>query len=119
MGLPLFLEDKNLNESVGSQAIREYVAYTEGIPLVLPKSTDAKISPYILGRSGGTAWFFYYETDQVTTLSTEFLAKLNIKSASKRPVNFIIYADKCSLDEKFMRTHGITFKRIPRDITKF
>jgi adenine-specific DNA-methyltransferase len=119
VGEPLFLEDKNLNESVGSQAIREYVAYTEGVPLVSPTSADSKISPYILGRNGDSVWLFYYDPSKATTLSTEFLAELNIKAANKRPVNFIVYADKCSLDEKFMRKHGITFKRIPRDITKF
>jgi adenine-specific DNA-methyltransferase len=119
VGQPLFLEDNNLNESVGSQAIREYVAYTEGIPLAVPTSADYKISPYMLGRNGDSVWLFYYDPSKATTLSTEFLAELNIKAASKRPVNFIVYADKCSLDEKFMRKHGITFKRIPRDITKF
>ena len=119
VGQPLFLEDNNLNEYVGSQAIREYVAYAEGIPLVPPTSADSKISPYLLGRSGDSVWLFYYEPASATTLSTEFLAELNIKAASKRPANFIVYADKCSLDEKFMRNHGITFKRIPRDITKF
>jgi adenine-specific DNA-methyltransferase len=119
VGAPLFLEDNNLNESVGSQAIREYVAYTEGIPLAVPTSADSKISPYMLGRNGDSVWLFYYDPSKATTLSTEFLAELNIKAANKRPVNFIVYADKCSLDEKFMRKHGITFKRIPRDITKF
>lgn len=32
VGEPLFLEDQNLNEAVGVEAIRSYVAYSEGIP---------------------------------------------------------------------------------------
>lgn len=53
----------------------------------------------------------------------DFLASLNIKKLTmgggKRPETYIIYADKCALDKAFITRHGIVFKRIPRDITKF
>jgi adenine-specific DNA-methyltransferase len=68
-------------------------------------------------------WLFYYERDQVTTLNVDFLASLNIKAllikGGKRPEHFVVYADKCALDRDFLTKHGITFKRIPRDITRF
>lgn len=31
---------------------------------------------------------------------------------------YIIYADRCLLDEKFMTEHHIKFKKIPRDIKR-
>lgn len=119
VGAPLFLEDKNLNEAVGEAAIRNYVAYTESIPPAQQCGTDSAVSRYALGASDTALWLFYYEQDRITTLNLEFLASLNIKRLTKRPEHFVIYADKCALDKDFLAKHGITFKRIPRDITRF
>lgn len=119
VGAPLFLEDKNLNEAVGETAIRNYVAYTESIPPAQQCGTDNAVSRYALGASDTALWLFYYEQDRITTLNLDFLASLNIKRLSKRPEHFVIYADKCALDKDFLAKHGITFKRIPRDITRF
>lgn len=119
VGAPLFLEDKNLNEAVGEAAIRRYVAYTESIPPAQQCGTDNAVSRYALGTSDTALWLFYYEQDRITTLNLDFLASLNIKRLTKRPEHFVIYADKCALDKDFLAKHGITFKRIPRDITRF
>lgn len=119
VGAPLFLEDKNLNEAVGESAIRNYVAYTESIPPAQQCGTDNAVSRYALGASDTALWLFYYEQDRITTLNLDFLASLNIKRLTKRPEHFVIYADKCALDKDFLAKHGITFKRIPRDITRF
>ncbi len=126
VGEPLFLEDKNLNEVVGVEAIRNYVTYTEGIPAQHQTAQNAmalKVSPYALGLNETALWLFYYEREKVTTLNMDFLASLNIKTLTKvggkRPETYIIYADKCALDKAFIAKHGIVFKRIPRDITKF
>lgn len=119
VGAPLFLEDKNLNEAVGEAAIRNYVAYTESIPPGQQCGTDSAVSRYALGASDTALWLFYYEQDRITTLNLDFLASLNIKRLTKRPEHFVIYADKCALDKDFLAKHGITFKRIPRDITRF
>ena len=119
VGAPLFLEDRNLNEAVGEDAIRNYVAYTESIPPAQQCGTDNAVSRYALGAGDTALWLFYYEQDQITTLNFDFLAGLNIKRLSKRPEHFVIYADKCALDKDFLAKHGITFKRIPRDITRF
>ena len=43
-----------------------------------------------------------------------FLATLPVKGTPT-----IIYADNCLLPKKFMEQHGIVFKKIPRDISRF
>lgn len=123
VGAPLFNDDKNLNEAVGESAIRNYVAYTENIPASQQCGPESPISRYALGASATALWLFYYERSEVTTLDLEFLATLNINAllanGATRPEQFIIYADKCALDQAFLYKHAITFKRIPRDITRF
>ena len=119
VGAALFKDDKNLNEEVGVKAIRDYVAYTEKIPTKKRFIQDNSVSPYALGATDTALWIFRYERDQVTTLDLDFLGGLNIKSLKRRPEQFTIYADKCALDKDFLYKHSITFKRIPRDITRF
>lgn len=123
VGAALFNDDRNLNEDVGETAIRDYVAYTESIPVALQCGMDSPVSRYALGFSDTVLWLFYYEREHVTTLNLDFLASLNIKAllenGGKRPEQFVVYADKCALDNNFLTKHGITFKRIPRDITRF
>ena len=36
-----------------------------------------------------------------------------------KPGSVIIYADRCLLSAAFISQHGIIFKKIPRDITRF
>ncbi|KLR57307.1 hypothetical protein OX89_13255 [Diaphorobacter sp. J5-51] len=123
IGPCLFDEDQNLNEEVGEAAIRDYVAYTEGIRPEHRWGTDNPVSRYALGASDTAMWLFRYERGQVTSLDMDFLGSLNLKAhlaaGNTRPEQFIVYADKCALDADFLFKHGITFKRIPRDITKF
>lgn len=119
VGEALFKEDKNLNEEVGAEAIRGYVAYTENIPTEKRWDTENDVSPYALGSTDTSLCVFYYEKDRVTTLNIDFLGQLKIKNLPSRPEQFVIYADKCALDKDFLYKHGITFKRIPRDITRF
>lgn len=132
VGPALFNADKTLNEDVGEAAIRHYVAYTENIPAaarcVHPQGTDAahmaqQVTPHALGVTDTALWVFYYEQQRVTTLDLDFLGTLNIKAllqaGKPRPTQFVVYADKCALDHDFLRQYSITFKRIPRDITRF
>jgi adenine-specific DNA-methyltransferase len=37
----------------------------------------------------------------------------------KKDEAYIIYADRCLIDEEFMRKHNIIFKKVPRDIVRF
>ena len=110
LGEPLFKDGKNLNDSVGEDEIRKYVFYMETKKSIQKNLGDNK---YLLGTNNDTAYYFYYEKDKPTTLNYEFLAMVKIKATS-----YIIYADICALPKEFMEKHGITFKKIPRDITK-
>jgi adenine-specific DNA-methyltransferase len=121
IGEPLFLPDDNLNETVGAEAIRGYVAYSEGIPAADRTTADNPHSPYLLGLNRETAWLFHYEPDRATSLDMDFLGTLRFggDTGAARPGTFIIYADRCLLSKDFMTRHGIIFKKIPRDITRF
>jgi adenine-specific DNA-methyltransferase len=77
-----------------------------------PGMSDAQY--YLLGFSDDTAYFFYYEKDRVTYLNIEFLARLPF-----RPAESVIYADTCLLEKEELKRYNITFKKIPRDITRF
>ena len=121
VGEPMFLPDENLNEAVGTASIRGYVAYSEGIPADARASSENPHSPYLLGMSRETAWIFNYEPDRATSLDMDFLAGLRFggNTGVKKPGTVIIYADRSLLSATFMGKHGIIFKKIPRDITRF
>ena len=112
LGEPMFLEDGMLNELVGIDKIRQYVYYTETkIPLT---ATQHKDNEYLLDKHNDTAYYFYYEADDLTTLNHDFLATMKTKAEQ-----YVIYADNCLLTKNFMTRHHIIFKKIPRDITRF
>ena len=121
VGEPMFLPDDNLNEAVGSEAIRGYVAYSEGIPAADRRAADNPHSPYLLGLNRETAWIFHYEPERATSLDMDFLSTLRFggDTGASKPGTVIIYADRCLLSAAFMTQHGIIFKKIPRDITRF
>jgi adenine-specific DNA-methyltransferase len=121
VGEPIFLPDENLNEAVGAEAIRAYVAYSEGIPSDDQTTAKNPHSPYLLGLNRETAWIFHYEPDRATSLDMDFLAGLRFggSTGAGKPGTVIIYADRCLLSAAFMAKHGIIFKKIPRDITRF
>jgi adenine-specific DNA-methyltransferase len=117
IGEPIFLPDDNLNEAVGLDAIRDYVAYSEGIPTTDRTTQENPYTPHLLGLNADMAWLFNYEAESATLLDLDYLA--SIKFGDAKPDHAIIYADRCLLEPSFMSKHGITFKKIPRDITKF
>lgn len=99
-----------LNEAVGVEKICEYVYFTETKSrLALPKDDE----PYYLGTHVATAYYFYYDRENVTTLSRSFLHTIKTKADS-----YVIYADLCTLSDAELEKYHITFKKIPRDITK-
>lgn len=114
IGDRIFLKDDNLNESIGVEEIRRYVAFSENIPAENQVSTENELSPYLLGLLDETAYFFMYESQETTTLDLEFLANLKFK-----PKSSVIYADNCLLTREFLQKHNIIFKKIPREITRF
>lgn len=112
LGQPLFDEDGNLNESVGLPKIRNYVWYTETkTPLKGEKHED---NNHFLGKHNDTSYYFYYESEAITTLDHRFLTSIKTKAEQ-----YVIYADNCLLTKEFMVKHHIIFKKIPRDITRF
>lgn len=112
LGQPMFLEDGNLNELVGTDKIRRYVYYTETrTPLETKANND---SEYFLDKHNDTAYYFYYEQDGITTLDHSFLSFMKTKAEQ-----YVVYADNCLLTKAFMTRHNIIFKKIPRDITRF
>lgn len=112
LGEPIFLDDGMINESIGDDKIRRYVYYTETkTTIAQPNGHDNK---YFMGRNDNTCYYFYYESEQVTSLDHAFLATMKTKAEQ-----YIIYADNCLLTKAFMTKHSIIFKKIPRDITRF
>ena len=110
LGEPLMLDAEHLNEKVGKDKIREYVWYTETRRPLLKTVPE---HPYQLGTFNHTAYYFYYEPDQMTVLGYDFLSTIREKAES-----YIIYADRCALSDAELMRFGITFKKIPRDITR-
>lgn len=112
LGQPMFLEDGNLNESVGADKIRQYVYYTETQTAL--ERTQHRDCEYFLNKHNDTAYYLYYEQDGTTTLDYNFLSSVKTKAEL-----YVIYADICLLTRAFMTKHNISFKKIPRDIIRF
>lgn len=112
LGEPLFKDDGNLNENVGIDKIRAYIYYSE-THQYLNKEQDLN-HPYLLDYLDGTGYFFYYEPNEITTLSHDTLTIVP-KSAD----HYVIYADICAISKEELAQKNITFKKIPRDINRF
>lgn len=111
LGKPLFDEDGYINENQPLEDIRKYVYYSE-----TKTNTGYSANPknkYYLGKRSVTGYYFYYKDNAVTTLDLDFASKIKIKADQ-----YIVYADKCTLSQEFMRENNIIFKKIPRDIAK-
>lgn len=113
LGEPLFDDCGQLNPAVDLAAIRDYVAWQEGIPKVARLPLDNPQHRYHLGEANGLRVFFCFEPERTTTLDLDLLAEL-----VKSPGPTLIYADQLALGEEFMRRHAIRFKKIPRDIAR-
>ena len=117
LGETVFNEDGYLNENIGTEKLREYIWYTE---TRMPYSTDAarhvstENANYLLGNHNDTAYYFYYEKDEITTLSHETLNIIGEKSDT-----YVVYADQCVIDKEWLAAKHIIFKKIPRDIRRF
>ncbi len=127
---PELMRDGVLNEAAGEAAIREYVWYTEtkgagefshaelrrggeGGRRTL-RASVAPCDPYLLGTAFGVAYYFCYERGAVVTLNRALLRTIRTKAE-----RYVIYADVCTLGAAELEKYRITFKKIPRDITRF
>ncbi len=109
LGEPLMHGDV-LNENVGIEKIREYVYFTDTKSQLEKPHPD---EPYFMGVHVNNAYYFYYEKKTATTLNREFLHTVKTKADA-----YVIYADLCTLSDAELEKYHITFKKIPRDITK-
>lgn len=109
LGEPLLVGDC-LNEAVAPEKIREYIWFMETKTPFAPPAGD---NPYYLGRRNDTGYYFYYEPQRVTVLDYAFLATIREKAGGT-----VIYADRCSIGEDKLAQMGVTFKKIPRDISR-
>lgn len=109
LGEPLLVGDC-LNEAVAPEKIREYIWFMETKTPYAPPAGD---NPYYLGKHNSAGYYFYYETQRVTVLDYAFLATIKEKADGT-----VIYADRCSIGEDKLAQMGITFKKIPRDISR-
>lgn len=103
------MKDGRLNETISPEKIREYIYFTETKNPPEKKPDE----PYFLGTYVGTAYYFYYERSELTALNREFLHTVKTRADA-----YVIYADMCTLSERELEKYHITFKKIPRDITK-
>ena len=110
LGEPL-LKNGNINETVGVDKLREYIYFTETHKSLEPSRGE---EPYYLGTHLGMAYYFCYEKNSRTILDYDLLgAAVKTKADS-----YLIYADICTLSEEQLMKYNITFKKIPRDITR-
>ena len=110
LGPVLLLPDGNLNEEVGAAKIREYVYFMETRTAIQKENPD---EPYFMGVHVDSVYYFYYEKERLTTLNREFLHGIKTKASQ-----YTIYADQCTLSPAELERWHITFKKIPRDISK-
>ncbi len=109
LGEPLLVGDC-LNEAVAPEKIREYIWFMETKQPYAPPSGG---NPYYLGKHNSTGYYFYYEPQRVTVLGYAFLSTIMEKADGT-----VIYADRCSISEDKLAKMGVTFKKIPRDISR-
>ena len=66
-----------------------------------------------MGTYMDVSYYFNYEKDRITTLNRDFLHTVKTKSDG-----YVMYADLCTLSQRELENWHITFKKIPRDISK-
>lgn len=112
LGASMFDQEKNLNEEIDEEKIREYIYYTETKHHLDRERTEK--AKYLLDTYNGTGYYFYYEKDCLTTLSIDTLGIV-----TERAEQYVIYADICTVPPQVLAARNITFKKIPRDIKRF
>ena len=109
LGEPLLIGDM-LNPNVPTRRVREYVYFME---TKTPMREDSKHEPYLLGVHQNTAYYFVFEPHRITVLDDAMLSSIQTHAEE-----YVIYADRCALGQEEMGRLHITFKKIPRDITR-
>mgnify|MGYP004723864759 FL=1 len=99
-----------LNESVGVDELRQYVYFTETKQCLEPLHAE---EPYYMGTHMNVSYYFNYEKESVTILNRDFLHTVKTKADG-----YVIFANLCTLSQRELEKWHITFKKIPRDISR-
>ncbi|KHM51936.1 adenine-specific DNA-methyltransferase [Anaerovibrio lipolyticus DSM 3074] len=110
LGEPLLI-DGLINENVAIDKLREYIYFTETHQRLEPARAE---EPCYLGTNFGTAYYFCYDKENAVTMDFELLNE----AVKTRADAYVIYADNCALSDSQLQKYNITFRKIPRDITK-
>ena len=102
---PLFDDDGFINERVTLEQLREYIYFSE-----TGKHIAATAEENLLGADDGIAYYLF----QGRELNYEALSTIETRATA-----YVIYADSCTLSENFLDGHGITFKKLPRDVRRY
>ncbi|AUD05845.1 site-specific DNA-methyltransferase [Spirosoma pollinicola] len=114
LGPALFTENGLLNEDLPLNRIREYIWYSETrLPFLSTPKTENE-TPHFLGKLFETAYYFYYQPNELTTLDYDFLSTVQTPAEQ-----YVIYADNCLISPDWLQQRHIIFKKIPRDISRF
>ena len=105
LGAPLFDEAGFINGRVTLEQLREYIYFSE-----TGKHIAATAEENLLGVDDGIAYYLF----QGRELNYDTLATIGTRATA-----YVIYADICTLSEKFLDGHGITFKKLPRDVRRY
>ena len=110
LGEKLFADSENLNPDVPVEEIRRYIWFMETRSDYTPCTDEEQC---LLGIHNDTAYYFIYEKDSTTALNKQFLSGIKTKADG-----YVIYADTCLIPDEIKFKYNITFKKIPRDITR-
>ena len=102
-----FLKPLKPNQHKG---ISSYIWHTETRSPYTPQTGN---EPAYLDTHNHTAYYFHYSKTEKTTLDYQFLSTIHTLADA-----YLIYADTCLLSPEELSRYNITFKKIPRDITK-
>lgn len=109
LGEQLFDDQGNLNPDIPVEKIKEYIWYTETRTTYTGKDQEDEY----LGQLNGVGYYFFYDPEKSISLDYETLANIKEKVES-----YVVYADRCTISPDELSRMNITFKKIPRDITR-
>lgn len=112
LGQSIF-EGEVLNPKVSTSQIRQYIWHMETGAVSLPAALEK--FPDFLGTANYTSYIFAYDVARATVLDRDYLSRIPAECGA---TSYVIYADTCLLSEQELRAMNITFKKIPRDITR-
>lgn len=105
LGEPLFDADDFINKKIPRRQLFDYVYFSE-----TGKDYVASAEENLLGVDEDTAYYFFDGAE----LNYDLLAKIKTRATA-----YVIYADNCTLSEKFLDDKRITFKKIPSDVRRY